>query len=558
AVIRSASKEQVIADIRYRSGSNDSFYQMEVIPTTFEGGETGLTVVLEDITERKRYVKNMEFLAMTGRDFQNMGEEDDIYDYVARQVYSLAPGFLAWVNILDEPNRLLVIKGIAGNPIAFDTMHQLAGMKPLGMTFPISTSETAALIQHQKLVSAPPLFRLLHMQVPEEDCRQIEESSSSGIDSYLMGLVSKGRIVGDVGIGYFGGQELPNRELIEAFIRQAAIAIDRKIAEDGLRQSLAREQEQVTIQRFLARTAMELVDLPTEADIYQYVADRLAELVPGIPRCYVESYDEVNHQFLMRAIVGPEIRRDMSEIAGHDVVGTIFPIKEFFFAAPFFETPSTFRDMRELHFRPFFDDEQLSFYDVCIQRFTREAAEEMVRRARIAKLFLTGLVWQEQLFGMVGICLGPDETLDNKQAIESFLRQASIAIARRQTEDRLRRSDQRFHELMEVSPVPAALISSDGRYIHVNGKFTEMFGYTLQDIPTGKAWLEQAFPDPISRKMAIAARKADLETASSGPIRPRLYQIRCKGGHDKMVRFQPAILSDGTHFVTYETDVPRM
>ena len=242
AVIQSTTKEQVITDIRHHSGHNEFFYQMEVIPTTFEGGEQGLTIVLEDITERKRYVKNMEFLA---------------------------------------------------------------------------------------------------------------------------------------------------------------------------------------------RTAEELVNLPSDTDIFRYVADRVAELVPGTPRCYVESYDEVNRQFFLKAMVGPEIREEFAEIVGQEVVGMAFPIEEFFFKAPFFETIETFRPLREFHFKPFFEDQQYSFYDVCLHQFSREACEEIVRRFSIGKLFLIGLVWQEQLFGFVGMCIGPDEMLENKQAIESFVRQASIALARR-------------------------------------------------------------------------------------------------------------------------------
>jgi len=108
-------------------------------------------------------------------------------------------------------------------------------VKVENMTFPIEKADTAELILHQKLVKTPPLFRLLHMEVPEEICTQIEKAAG-GIDSYLMGLVSKGRILGDVGISIQGGTELPNREMIESFIRQAAIAIDRKIAVDALKE----------------------------------------------------------------------------------------------------------------------------------------------------------------------------------------------------------------------------------------------------------------------------------------------------------------------------------
>ncbi len=362
-VIGMPEKEQVTTDIRYKCGDDDFFYQMDVIPTTFEGGEKGLTLVLEDITERKRYVGNMEFLT---------------------------------------------------------------------------------------------------------------------------------------------------------------------------------------------QTAMELVNLPGEIDIFQYIAERVAELVPGIPRCYVESYDEVNRQFFCRAMVGPEIRKGISEIAGQDVVGMKFPIREYFFAAPFFETPSTFRDMRELHFRPFFDDEQLSFYDVCIHQIPREKTEEMVRRFRIGKLFLTGLVWQDQLFGMVGICLGPEEMLDNKQAIESFVRQASIAIARRQTEDRLHRSEQRFKDIVDLFPTPAAIVDPDGRYLHVNRGFTDLLGYTLPDIPNGKTWFIRAFPDPDLRKEAIAAWKEDLGRIRAGEATSRTFEVQCKSGERIPIGFSPVVLSDGTQFIRFE------
>ena len=88
------------------------------------------------------------------------------------------------------------------------------------MTFPINKAETAELIRHRKLVKTPPLYRLLHMQVPEEICRQIEETAG-GIDSYLMGLVSKGRIVGDVGIS------------LQKWFRTAEPGTDRGVHQDG-------------------------------------------------------------------------------------------------------------------------------------------------------------------------------------------------------------------------------------------------------------------------------------------------------------------------------------
>jgi PAS domain S-box-containing protein len=52
AVIEGLEREQVVADIRYQRDNDEFFYQMQAIPTTFEDGEKGCTIVLEDITER--------------------------------------------------------------------------------------------------------------------------------------------------------------------------------------------------------------------------------------------------------------------------------------------------------------------------------------------------------------------------------------------------------------------------------------------------------------------------------------------------------------------------
>jgi hypothetical protein len=122
----------------------------------------------------------------------------------------------------------------------------------------------------------------------------------------------------------------------------------------------------------IRRTAEELVDLPSEADIYQYVAEKVAELVPYPPQCFVESFDEVNRQFFMRAMVSHDFRKSGAQIVGLDVVCMAFPIEEFFFKAPFFETIATFRPLREYHFKPFFEDEQYSLYEVCIRQIPKE------------------------------------------------------------------------------------------------------------------------------------------------------------------------------------------
>ncbi len=537
AVIEGLEREQVIADIRYARDDGEFFYQMQAIPTTFEDGEKGCTLVLEDITERKRYVSDMEFLARTGRDFRDMDVTDDIYQYVAQELYTLAPGFLVWVGIIDESDQILVLKSVVGNPVAIAVTEQFVGMKVEGMAFPITKADTAELIRHLKLVKAPPLYRLMHMEVPEENCQQVEEAAG-GIDTYLMGLVSRGRIVGDVGISIQAGTELPNRGLIEAFVRQAAIAIDRKIADDRLRQSLAREQEQVRNLLFLSRTAMDFIEMDDSVDIYHYIGDRLHDLTPG-SIIFVCTLDAEQREIRFRAVVGDREQIDrLQGVIGTELIGIPFPLSEMLLSGSGVSTDRIF--------------ESPSLYDTFFHQIPGERCVQAETELGLGRGFGRNFSCREGISGCMMIKLTRPGDLANREVIEAFANQASVALLRRRARANLLRSERRFRDIIDFSPFAAAIIDSDGRYTYINRAFTDLFGYTLEDISTGKNWFRLAFPDETQRREAIAAWKTDREQAGPGRPRPRTFSVRCRDGEEKVIRFSPVEISDGTQYVTYE------
>ncbi len=57
---------------------------MQAIPTTFESGEKGCTIVLDDITERKQYIRNTMFLARTEIELVDLPPVNDICQYRCR------------------------------------------------------------------------------------------------------------------------------------------------------------------------------------------------------------------------------------------------------------------------------------------------------------------------------------------------------------------------------------------------------------------------------------------------------------------------------------------
>ncbi len=131
---------------------------------------------------------------------------------------------------------------------------------------------------------------------------------------------------------------------------------------------------------------------------------------------------------------------------------------------------------------------------------------------------------------------------------------------RKEAEAALTREKERFRLLVEQSPFGVSFIDKDGRYLYVNPRFTEIFGYTLEDVPTGAAWLHKAFPDGADRRRAISLWKSDLESAGPGESRPRTLSVACKNGARKIIHFRPVSMPTQEQLVFYEdiTDQRRL
>jgi PAS domain S-box-containing protein len=117
------------------------------------------------------------------------------------------------------------------------------------------------------------------------------------------------------------------------------------------------------------------------------------------------------------------------------------------------------------------------------------------------------------------------------------------------------RSEDRFRELVSNGILPATVVVRDGRITLVNLRFTETFGYTMEDIPTLQEWLAKAIPDPEYREKAVSALNPGIHGA--GDPLAGTFSVRCRNGEEIQTEFLPALLSDGTQVVTCQVKGPE-
>ncbi|MBF0523760.1 MAG: PAS domain S-box protein [Deltaproteobacteria bacterium] len=121
-----------------------------------------------------------------------------------------------------------------------------------------------------------------------------------------------------------------------------------------------------------------------------------------------------------------------------------------------------------------------------------------------------------------------------------------------------KQKEQLFSSMTDQSPFPICIIEPDGTYFYLNDKFTEVLGYTLDDIPNGREWFKKAYPDPNHRAEAVSSWLSEIKAFKVSEVRPHQFPVTCKNGAIRHIIFRPVTLDDGRQFITLEDITERL
>ena len=94
------------------------------------------------------------------------------------------------------------------------------------------------------------------------------------------------------------------------------------------------------------------------------------------------------------------------------------------------------------------------------------------------------------------------------------------------------KNEEYFRLFMETAPIGVILADQDQRLLYINRKFIDLFGYTMEDIPTLKAWWDLACPEQKERKRIKKIWNREVEKAvfEDNEIEPLEHPVLCKDG----------------------------
>ena len=88
-----------------------------------------------------------------------------------------------------------------------------------------------------------------------------------------------------------------------------------------------------------------------------------------------------------------------------------------------------------------------------------------------------------------------------KRQVTKKTQELQQELVERQLVEAQLESEKQFREFIEVAPMPMGAVDHQQKLQYLNDKFTELFGYTHEELPDIESWFRLAYPDETYRQM---------------------------------------------------------
>lgn len=208
-----------------------------------QDGKTMVLGFVRDVTERKKdkeiekqYVDDQAFLSKTATELVFLSLEDDIYTFIAENLRKLVGNCTVIVNSFSEKSGNFTLQSIAGAGRRINALTRVLGKHPIGMTIPIDNRVKPDITSGVLNKVPGGLYELSFGALPKPICHNIEKLLSLG-DTHAIAFSWKGYLYGSAAILMHRGNIIRNPHAVRTFVNQVSIALQRRQAEQELKQA---------------------------------------------------------------------------------------------------------------------------------------------------------------------------------------------------------------------------------------------------------------------------------------------------------------------------------
>lgn len=156
---------------------------------------------------------------------------------------------------------------------------------------------------------------------------------------------------------------------------------------------------------------------------------------------------------------------------------------------------------------------------------------------------------REEVIGVLHVWLAQDEIpAEEKELLKEVAGDLSFSWEKLKTEEELRRSHERFRNIVQGSPYPMMVHAEDGEVLSVNKVWTDITGYQESEIPMIEDWTRKAFGEDRWNARSDIAELYDLDDRHDEGE----YEVTTRSGETRIWDFSSAPLGrlpDGRRLV---------
>ena len=213
------------------------------------GGKTRVLGIAVDISQRKQaqktekeMVRSLRLLSDVGMKLGEVSKDDNIFEIIGELTHALVGDCYVGVSDYDEEEGIIEVKSVTGHKELFKDILKILGRDPVGMRITPDPEAVQERLQTQQLRKIPGgLHEVIFKKLPKSVCTALERLGRIQA-VYSVGFIRMGTIYGTAVIMLRNRSEFKHRELVESFINQVSVTLQRWKAENRIAASLKEKE----------------------------------------------------------------------------------------------------------------------------------------------------------------------------------------------------------------------------------------------------------------------------------------------------------------------------